>query len=178
MIPRTMPEIIVDLYQRIEEMNRRFENRERTGTVHEVDATKGLARVKIGEGPDGKPVLSPWVPWKEVSMGAIKTHFPPSVGEQVKLHSESGDLTDGVIDTSLPSNANLRPHDKEAEGVITVGSTRIQFTGSKVTITSPDIVLAGNVHLGGEGGKQVHRKDDLDDAGNKAVEHATKVWAV
>ena len=150
MIPDTFPEIIVGLYKRLEEMNRRFENRERTGTVHEVDAAKGLARVKIGEGEDGKPVLSPWVPWKEVAMGAIKTHFPPSVGEQVKLHSESGDLTDGVIDTSLPSNANPRPHDKEAEGVITVGSTRIQFTGSKVTITSTDIELNGKLKLVGK----------------------------
>jgi phage baseplate assembly protein V len=120
MIPGTLAEIIVDLYKRSAEHDRRFENRERTGTIAEVDAKKGLARVKLGEDKDGKPYLSPWVPWKETAMGAIKTHFPPSVGEQVKLVSESGDLTDAVIDTSLPSDANKRPHDKERETVVDI----------------------------------------------------------
>lgn len=179
MIPNTMPEIIADLYKRHAELERRFENRKRKGTVSEIDIPKGLARVKLGEDKDGKPYLSPWMPWKEVSMGAIKTHFPPSVGEHVEIDSESGDLTDGVISTSLPSNTNQRPHDKAAEGVITVGDTRIEITGGKVTITSPEIVLKANVlHLGDTGGKPVHRKDDVDSDGDVAVGHAMKVFAV
>ena len=75
-------------------------------------------------------------------------------------------------------HANPRPHDKAGEGVITVGNTRIQFTGDRVTITSPTIVLEGDVHLGGEGGQLVHRKGDVDSDGDAAVGSATKVYAI
>ena len=153
MIPSTWPEIIVDLYKRLAEHDRRFENRERTGTIHEVDAAKGLARVKIGETKDGKPVLSPWVPWKEQAMGAIKTHFPPAVGEQVKLHSESGDLTDAVIDTSLPSNANKRPHDKAGEAMIRIGGTHLHYTDKMIELRADHIRFkAGRIDHDQDGG--------------------------
>ncbi len=141
MLPNSLERIVAEQMHRIEELERKLENRTRTGTVHEVDAAKGLARVKIDEDKDGKPVLSPWIAWKEPAMGAIKTHFPPEVGEQVKITSESGDITDAVIDYSLPSNANARPHDKGREGVITIGDTRIHFTGDVVNIKSARINL-------------------------------------
>lgn len=138
MIPRSTAEIFLDILHRVEEIERRFENRERTGTIHEVDAEKGLARVKLDEGKDGQPFLSPWVPWKETAMGFIKTHFPPEVGEQVKLVSESGDLTDAVIDTSIPSNEFKRPHDKTREGRIKVGDkTTITFTEEQFLVQTP-----------------------------------------
>lgn len=177
-VPRTIPGMIRDLYERQADLERRVQNKKRTGTVHEVNAAEGWARVKLGEDENGKPYLSPKMPWKEVAMGAIKTHFPPAVGEQVDVVSESGDLADAMIDTSIPSNANARPHDKAAEGVITVGNTRIQFTGSEVRITSPKIVLEGECHIGGEGGQLVHRKGDVDSDGDAAVGSATKVYAL
>jgi len=178
MIPRTQPELIVSLLHRIEELERYRENRERTGTISEVDPVKGLARVKLSEGADGMPYLTDWIPWKEVAMGAIKTHFPPSVGEQVKVASESGDMSDAVIDTSLPSNSNARPHDKVGEGKITIGDMSIHFTGDRVHIKAATIVLEGTVHLGAEGGQLVHRKGDDDSAGDIAVGSASKVYAV
>ena len=130
---------LVDIFTRIEELERRFENRQRTGTIHEVDAEKGLARVKLGEDPEtGEPYLSAWVPWKEISMGFIKTHFPPEPGEQVKLVSESGDLTDAVIDYSLPSNQFKRPHNKAREAMIKIGEkTSLLMTEGKVVLKTP-----------------------------------------
>lgn len=179
MLPNTLAEIIIDQRYRLEELERRMENRQRTGTIAEVNAKDGLARVKIDtDDKSGQPFLTPWIPWKEVSMGAIKTHFPPSVGEQVKVVSESGDLTDAQIDFSTPSNSNERPHDKEAEGVIQIGDTRLLITGGKVVVKSGEIILDGNVHLGGEGGKLVHRKGDVDSDGDLAVGSASKVYAV
>lgn len=179
MLPNTLAEIIIDQRYRLEELERRMENRERSGTIAEVDAKKGLARVKIDtDDKSGQPFLTPWIPWKELSMGAIKTHFPPSVGEQVKVVSESGDLTDAQIDFSTPSNSNERPHDKDAEGVIQIGDTRLLITGDKVVLKSGTIVLDGETHLGGEGGQLLHRKGDKDSDGDVAVESATKVYAV
>lgn len=128
MMQNTLAKILVDQRHRIEELERRHENRVRTGKIVEVDAAKGLARVQIDtDHKSGKPFLTPWIPWKEPAMGAIKFHTPPAVGEQVKVCSESGDLTDAVIDSSLPSTDNQRPHDKAAEGVITVGNMRMHY---------------------------------------------------
>lgn len=140
MIPRTLEGIIVDLYHRHQDLERRVEMRERTGTVVEVNAEEGWARVKISEDPvTGKPFLSPRLPWKEAAMGTIRTHYPPSVGEQVKIVSESGDLTDGVIDASLPSDQNQRPHDKEGEAMTRLGSTYMHFTDKKFEIRANHI---------------------------------------
>lgn len=153
MIPNTLAEIMVDVLHRIQEIERRFENRERTGTIAEIDAKKGLARVKLGEDEQGKPYLSPWVPWKETAMGAIKTHFPPSVGEQVKIVSESGDMTDAVIDTSLPSSANPRPHDQAGEAMIKIGETYVLFTTDKIVLSSAHIQqVAGRIDHDQRGG--------------------------
>jgi len=162
--------VIIDLYHRLEELERRIENRSRTGTIEEVDAAKGLARVKLGVDPvTQQPYLSPWIPWKEISMGKIKTHFPPTKGEQVQVVSESGDITDAVIDYSLPSNQNKRPHDKEGEAVIQIGdkfrllmsestfhlkvpskrveSGKIEFQNENSSIATPPSVSAADIPM-------------------------------
>lgn len=178
MIPRTTPELFASLLDRIEDLERRFENRERTGKVTEVDPVKGVARVQITPADGGEPYLSPPIPWKETAMGAIKTHFPPSVGEQVKLVSESGDITDAVIDTSIPSDVNPRPHDKGGEGMIQIGGTTLLMKDGEVVWTTGKMVFNAECHLGGEGGKLLHRKGDDDSDGDIAVGSATKVYAL
>jgi hypothetical protein len=175
----TLADIFADHRHRIEELERRTEFREWWGKISDVDAKKGLARVQLDvDDKSGKPFLSPWVPWKEVAMGPIKTHFPPGKGEQVRLESHSGDITDAMIDFSAPSNQNARPHDKEAEGVIQIGDTRLLITGGEIRLKSGKIILDGETHLGGEGGQLVHRKGDIDSANDIAETSATKVYAV
>ncbi|WP_248304600.1 phage baseplate assembly protein V [Breoghania sp. L-A4] len=173
----------MDLYRRIAELERRGRNAKRTGTVSEVDHAKGLARVMLSE-PDGVPFVSPWMPWKEVAAGDIKSHIPPSVGQQVTVSSENGDLTDGEIDMSVPSTANPRPHDGP-EAVITKGSVRIEIADALVKIDTPKAVINSDaVHLGGEGGPKVARLGDnvLVGAGSSAgmwpiVEGSSRVFA-
>lgn len=131
---------VVDSMHRIADIERRMQNRKRTGLVVQVDPERGLARVKLStDEATGREFLTGWIPWKETSMGSIRTHFPPSLGEQVDVVSENGDLTDATITQSLPSDAKPRPHNKGDEGVVTVGDTRIHFTGADVTIRSPKI---------------------------------------
>lgn len=137
---------IVELERQVAELGRRARNRKRTGVISEVDNAKGLARVKISDGENG-PYLSPWVPWKEVASGGIKSHIPPTVGEQVDLVSESGDMTDAVIDMSTPSDANPRPHNGP-DAVITKGSVRLFISDGEVKIDAPSITFtAANGHL-------------------------------
>jgi phage baseplate assembly protein gpV len=136
---------IVEIERKLAESERRNRNRRRTGTVSEIDHGRGLARVQISAGD--RPYVTPWVPWKEIAAGGISSHIPPTVGQQVDVLSESGDLTDAVIDFSTHSNANPRPHDGP-EGVIVHGSTRITIGASNVeiitdsaTVTASTIVL-------------------------------------
>jgi hypothetical protein len=178
-IPDDIADQVADLYDRIADLERRLQNQTRTGKVSEVDPAKGLARVELGKDPkSGEPILSPWVPWKETAMGAIRTHFPPSVGEQVKLVSENGDFTDAVIDTSLPSNSVKRPHDKTGEGMIKIGGTTLLIKDGEVRWTTGKMIFDAECHLGGDGGKLLHRKGDVDSAGDTAVGSASRVYAV
>lgn len=165
MIPTNIPDQMGWLANQIAELQRRDRNRKRTGKVAEVDNKKGLARVEISN-PDGKPFLSPWVPWKEVASGGIKSHIPPTVGEQVDLVSESGDLTDAIIDMSTPSNANKRPHNGP-EAVITKGNSRLQIGDDGVDITTTKIRLTAEVTVVGdliiEGSKVTHNGTNIGD---------------
>lgn len=158
-IPRALPEQIADVYRRVAELERRARNRKRTGTIVEVDHAKGLARVELAR-PDGAPYVSPWLPWQEVASGGIKSHIPPTVGEQVAVVSENGDLTDAEISMSVPSNSNPRPHDGP-EAVITRGNSRIVIGDDETMITSTKIRLVGAVEI--EGDRLTHNGANVGD---------------
>ena len=171
-------DIIADLYHRIAELERRLQNQRRTGTIESVDAAKGTARVRLNEDKDGKPYLTAEIPWKMPAMGATKINIPPSVGQQVDVVSENGDMTDAVIDNAVRSNANALPAAEPGQTVIETGSTRFFLSPGECRIKAAKIVFEGDVHLGAEGGKLVHRKGDVDSGGDLAVGAATKVYAV
>lgn len=193
-IPDRTEDQIVDLYFRVADLARTRQNERRTGTVHEVDYARRMARLKLRD-REGKPVLTPWSRWEEPSNGDLSFHTPLTVGEQMDIVSESGDLTDGVIRRSTEQDRFKRPHNAGDLHVIDWGSTRVEIGpeviklrvgGSTVTITadsirskSTRIVEEGDVFLGGEsGGEYVHRKNDADSLGDIAVGHAKKVYAV
>ncbi|MCX5571480.1 phage baseplate assembly protein V [Kaistia nematophila] len=151
-------ERLVEIERKIAEQDRRSRNRRRTGTVSEVDTAKGLARVQIGKGE--KPYILPWMPWKEISAGGTSSHIPPTVGQQVDVVSESGDLTDGVIDFSTHSNANPRPHDGP-EAVIVHGGTRVTIGDGKVEIVG-DVTIRGALTV--EGARVSHNGTNIGDS--------------
>ena len=134
----TLANVIADLQRRLFELERRAANRKRTGVVDEIDTARGLARVRLEDGEQA--FRTGWLPWKEIAAGGISTHIPPTVGQQVDVTSESGDLTDGVIDFSTHSNANPRPHNG-AEAVITKGQVRLFFSDDTLTIDADNLVF-------------------------------------
>lgn len=147
-----LPEQMDDLRRRIAELERRVGSQGRTGVVTEVDAANGLARVQLTDGDP--PMITGWIPWIEPSAGANKTHNPPSVGQQVEITSESGDLYDASIQGSLNSSVNGRPSDSGSEYVLlSVGSASITATGSSIVIAvggySLTLSSAGAVNSGG-----------------------------
>lgn len=151
----TLAEIIDDLRRRVSELERRAGSKKRTGVITEVDAAKGLARVKLTDGD--KPLVTGWIPWAEPSAGANKTHNPPSVGQQVEIMSETGDLHDASIQGSLNSDLNGRPSAAGDEYVlVSVGAASIKVSGGGAEIVftiggySLTLSAAGAVNTGGQ----------------------------
>lgn len=154
-IPDDLPGQMRLLFSEIADLKRRRSNKKREGTIVELDLEKGLAKVKLSDGYRGKPFLTDWIPWTEIAAGEIQTSFSPSIGEQVAVSSESGDLTDAVIDFSSPSNANPRPH-AGVEAVMTCKGSRfelgadIKHTAAGNAITQAvKIRLIGDVEIDG-----------------------------
>lgn len=157
-IPRNLPEQVADLYRRLGEIERRNRNRKRTGKITEVDHKKGLARVELSM-QGGKPFLTGLIPWKEIGAGGTTSHIPPTVGQQVDVVSESGDLTDAVIDFSTHSNANPRPHDGP-EAVIAHGGTRMTLGDGKIEIVA-DVTIKGDLAV--KGASVTHNDKNIGD---------------
>ncbi len=160
-----LPEIIDDLRRRVTELERRQRAQSRTGVITEVDAGNGLARVRLQDGD--QPFVTGWIPWTEPSAGANKTHNPPSVGQQVQIASESGDLHDAVIQGSLNSDANGRPSGAGDEYVLaSVGDASVTISGGgsslalKVGGVTVTITAAG---FAVDGGQVTHNGTDIGD---------------
>lgn len=122
------------LHYHLAELERRLANTVRVGTVHEVDAAKGKARVRIGTDPDGQPVLSPWLKWTERA-GVIRSWSPPKVGEQVRVVAPSGEIAQGWLDTGGFSDEVTAPSSHEDEHVVAVGDdVELRLRGEKVQV--------------------------------------------
>lgn len=140
--PTSLEDVLGWLAYRAAEQDRRARSRTRMGKVVEVNAPEGWARVQLTEGGDYPPLLTGKIPWKEQAMGAMRTHFPPSVGQQVRVVSENGDLTDAEIDMSIPQESTPRPSQSGEEYVLAdVGGTRIVVTGEKLLIETGDVQI-------------------------------------
>ncbi|WP_342361403.1 phage baseplate assembly protein V [Terrarubrum flagellatum] len=171
----TLDEFLEALLHRVTDIERRHANMAVKGTVHEVNAEKQVARLKTGVDDDGKDVLGPWVPYAQVA-GAMKIHSPPSVGQQMIAFNPSGEPRQGVLLPFTWSDNNQSPSTSGNEHVLTFGGIKVKVEGGKITVDGK-VVFNGEVHVGGEGGKAVHRKDDLDSDGDAAVGCATKLFA-
>lgn len=140
-----MSEHLVELFRRVADLERKHANLVRHGTVHEVDPAKGKVRMKLGQGADGTPFLSPWVPYGQVA-GGLKVHAPPTVGQQMTMFSPGGDFRQAVAMPMTWSDSNSSPSSKGDENVLTFGDVRIEIKGGKVKISAPEIELVAGGH--------------------------------
>lgn len=167
-----------DLIFRVAELERRQRNRRRKGTIAEIGEGEnaGKYRVKLSE-QDGAQYLTGWIGTRQIAGGLVKIDTLRSVGEQVDVISENGELTDAEIDMSTYSNANPRAN-PGAPLHIQIGAASFVMSGEALHVKADLIVLDGEVHLGGEGGQLLHRKNDADSGGDIAVGSASRVYAV
>ncbi|AMC35382.1 hypothetical protein VN23_12550 [Janthinobacterium sp. B9-8] len=145
------------------EHSRILESLIRIGTVAEVDHDNALCRVQSGE------LLTDWLPWITARAGKVRIWNPPSIGEQVVLFSQSGEVGAGVLLPGLFSDAFPPPsHDASVtciafpDGALVSynhGSGALNATGIKtaliqasdhVTVDCPETTTTGNLTVGGD----------------------------
>ena len=124
---------LVELASRVADLERRFSGVLRHGTVHEVDPAKAIVRVKYGEDAEGKPFLSPWLPYAQIA-GALKIHTPPTVGQQMTSIAPSGDWMQAVALPMHWSDQNKSPSSNGDENVLTYGNVRATIKNDLVRV--------------------------------------------
>jgi phage baseplate assembly protein gpV len=149
---------LVELAARVADLERRFAGKIRHGTVEEVDPKKQIMRLNMGTDVEGKPFLSPWIPYAQTA-GAFKWHNPPSKGQQMTVHAPTGDWMQATVSPMHWSDANPSPSQKGDEHVMTfgsctvtvksgsieikVGGSSILVEGSKITVNSAEVHVTG-----------------------------------
>lgn len=126
------------------ELDRRLGNLVRVGTVKAFDPAKGY-RVDIGE------LVTDWLPVGTRRSGSQRSWNPLSIGEQVVVVAEDGELSQGVIVCSLPSDAN--PENGTAANLwreTFADGTVLEYDQSTGGLRA-DVVTSGSItlHIGG-----------------------------
>jgi phage baseplate assembly protein gpV len=140
---------LVELASRVAELERRFSGTMRHGTVEEVDAGKQIVRLNLGKDVDGKPFLSPWIPYAQIA-GALKVHTPPSKGQQFTMLSPTGDWQQAVALPMTWSDQNQSPSGSGDENVLTYGNVRVTIKDdlTKVLVGGTEFeITSGQVHI-------------------------------
>ena len=163
----------------LSDLAKRLSNIIRIGTIFEINVQTAKARVKIGE------LETDFLPWANSNSGSNNSWNPPEIDEQVIILSPSGDLSQAVILPSLYKN-NASNSDQNIKSITYQDGSKISFNvssgtldldlkgdvaikvvgnanieGNNINITaSSNIILDGNVDLGGSGGQGVARIGD------------------
>lgn len=87
----------------IADLHRRLHSMVRVGTIAEIDAQRGRARVTIGG------IKTDWLKWHAQRAGDDQDWNPPSVKEQVTLLCPSGRMENAVVLTGLYSKSDDSP---------------------------------------------------------------------
>lgn len=160
-----------DLRKQVDDLDRRLATTILNGKAAEVDGDRVRLELAPADTRTGKKFLSPWVQLQEAA-GQTGTHFPVKVGDPLRLLSPNGEIGPqslAIRDGYTDDKAN--PTDKKQNELAIAHDGPIVFRGT-------EIVFDGVVYLGGKGGQPVHRVGDFDDGGDKAVDGATRVFAV
>lgn len=173
-----------EVFQRLEELERRVSQMVVRGKIHSVDPDKAVARVEYGPN-----LVTGWLHWKPLRTGKAVVWWVPEVGEGVTVISD-GDLSLGEIipgsyqdDYPAPSNDPDLFHVNFGNGtVIEYHRTEERFSASIVgdlslsVSGSADVTTEGDtaVNVGGDATVEVGGNLTANAGGNADVT-ATKI---
>lgn len=123
---------LVELALRLAELERKVSSMIVVGAVHSVDPTKGTARLDFGTDESGEPFLGPDRPYSQTA-GAIKSHTPPSKGQQMAQIAPGGDWKQAFHVPLSWSDANTSPG-ASADPAFTYEDVRIDVSAGRLRI--------------------------------------------
>ena len=94
-------------HQAIQDMNRRLHSIIRTGSIAEIDNTKGRCRVTVGGNTTN------WLKWHADRSGDDSNWDPPSPNEQVTILCPSGRMEQAVVLTGLFDKSKDSPDNNQ-----------------------------------------------------------------
>lgn len=114
----------------------------RKGTIEQINGDK--VRVLTGS------LLTDWIKWSNPRAGKVKIASRPSIGEQVILFSENGNLNAAVVSGSINSDMFPMPEDcgendlildvpPEGRLVLRCGNSSVVMTADHIEITATRI---------------------------------------
>jgi len=119
-----------DLKADIELVRSAQANMVKVGPVAMMDPVKGY-RLKLGEGADGQPYLSPWYPHPETG----KTSVPLKIGQVVGVVNPNGDPRQGFLLRGGYSDENGSPNDDMAANVFEDAGVRVAIASGKLVVS-------------------------------------------
>lgn len=155
----------------IADLTRRLANIVRIGTVATVDTSHCFATVTIGN------ITTRPLPWLTIAAGSDRTWRAPSVGEQVLILSQSGDLNNGVILCGIYTDAKPAPDNDEGNWTLVFrdGATiRYKTFDSSILVTGfADVTVNGSgdasVTIGGGATVNISGDSTVNIGGNASV---------
>lgn len=154
-------ELLRAILKRLDDLDRRVSSMLMVGQIEKVEGDKGKVTFDEKDAATGKPFASPMLRWGNHSGAKEKglaRYSPHTKGETVLVLSPSGELNEhSRIFPWGPTDENKAPGEKPEDGeVITIGKSKIQVQGDKVTILNGNAVITfadGKIELavGGKG---------------------------
>ncbi|EAU40159.1 hypothetical protein FP2506_11402 [Fulvimarina pelagi HTCC2506] len=167
--------------RQIERVNRRIAMADIPGKVipGSQDLQTRTLRLDIGRSADGRVVKGPPTSWQQPGAGRLKTHATPADNEQMRLRSPSGTVgTASLADWATYDDDNAPPSQSAEEGVLELGSGRIQFGPDTLSVTfggtgfelSADELKMTTVFRAKGGSRPAHFVGGKDSAGDTAAD--------
>jgi hypothetical protein len=113
--------------RRLQDLERKFQNKERLGKITDVKFEKDRWYVKLNDGQDQTPsgddskasdtFKSDWQPWQSFSHGTIKMSVPPKKGQHALMRAVGGIPELATIEPFHYGPDTPSPHGKEDEVV-------------------------------------------------------------
>jgi hypothetical protein len=123
---------LLAIERRLQDMERKFENKERLGKIVDTKYENNRWYVKLNDGDDDQPsgsesshdpmggggtFKSDWQPWKSFSHGTIKMSVPPKKGQYALLRSSGGHAELSTVEPHHYGPENPSPHGEHDEVV-------------------------------------------------------------
>jgi phage baseplate assembly protein gpV len=143
---------ILSLKADLDHLKTAFGNALKIGAVQEIDGAKGY-RLKLGEGPDGEPFLSPWMPHPETG----KSSIPLKKGQIVGVINPNGDMRQGLVFRGGYSDEHKSPNEDMEVNVFEDAGVRIQLAAGALSISVDGVtIVVSGAGLSVTGGRVEH----------------------